>query len=211
MSKDPYRISAWTYDRLFEGMNRGLRLVGIRLARPKRGMAILDVGCGTGTYLELFQRYKGDLCGLDSSASMLAIARERLGDTATLDLGDAEDMPYEDGKFDLVLCMLTLHEMSPATRTGVLAEMVRVLKGGGRILLIDYNNPGPIEFREGWRPKVTILLAEVFAGWRHFRNYRHFVASGGLGALAAQHGLRVEKQRILAGGTCAVYLASPQR
>jgi hypothetical protein len=89
----------------------------------------------------------------------------------------------------------------------VLTEMIRVLKDEGRILLTDYH-PGPLEFREGWRPKLTILLAEVFAGWQHFRNYRHFMSRGGLASLTAQQGLRVEKERVLAGGTCAVYLTS---
>ena len=59
--KDAYRNIAWIYDRLFENLNRGLRLAGIRMFRPSKGMNVLDVGCGTGTHLELYQRYKCNL------------------------------------------------------------------------------------------------------------------------------------------------------
>lgn len=207
--KDPYRNVAGIYDRLFDSMNKGLKLVGIRMFRPSKGMSILDVGCGTGSHLELYQRYKCNLYGLDLSPSMLDVARERLGDTAQLDLGDATDMPYEDDKFDLVISMLALHEMSPETRSVVLGEIKRVLKNDGRILLIDFH-PGPYQPLQGWVSKTIILFSELAAGRKHFRNYRHFIANGGLSTLATQHDLRVEKRQILAGGTFAIYLASQE-
>jgi len=207
MSKDPYRRVAGIYDRLFEPMNKGLRLVGIRMSRPTEGMNVLDVGCGTGTYLELYQRYHCNLHGLDASPSMLEVAHERLGDTVQLDLGDAADMPYEDGRFDLVTAMLTMHEMPPATRAAGMMEMRRVVKDGGSILLTDYC-PGPIQARQGWISKAIIFASELAAGREHFRNYRNFMANGGLPALATEHNLWVEEQRVLAGGTFALCRAS---
>ena len=209
MKKDPYRNIAGIYDRLFESMNKGLRLVGIRMFRPAKGMTILDVGCGTGTHLELYQRYECNLYGLDISPSMLKVAQKRLGDAAKLDLGHATDMPYEDNKFDLIIAMVSLHEMLPATRSAAIMEMRRVLKEDGRILLIDFN-PGPIQSRQGWISKIVIFSSELAAGREHFRNYRHFMANGGLSTLATQHDLRIEKRQILAGGTFAVYLASQE-
>jgi ubiquinone/menaquinone biosynthesis C-methylase UbiE len=205
--KDPYRSYAGMYDRLFDSMNKGLKLVGIRMFRPSKGMSILDVGCGTGSHLELYQRYQCDLYGIDLSPSMLAIARERLGDTAQLELGDATKMPYEDDNFDLVISMLSLHEMSPPTRSGVLSETRRVLKPDGRILLIDFH-PGPYQPLDGWVSKTIILFSELAAGREHFRNYRQFMKTKGLSTLLKEHDLQVEKQSILAGGTFAVCLVS---
>jgi len=205
--KDPYRNYAGMYDRLFDSMNKGLKVVGIRMFRPSEGMSILDVGCGTGSHLELYQRYKCNLYGIDLSPSMLGIARERLGDTAQLDLGDATDMPYEDGKFDLVISMLSLHEMSPQTRSGVLNEIKRVLKSDGRVLLIDFH-PGPYQPLQGWVSKTIILFSEVAAGKEHFRNYRQFMKTKGLSTLLSGHQMNIEKQSILAGGTFAVCLVS---
>jgi ubiquinone/menaquinone biosynthesis C-methylase UbiE len=205
--KDPYRNYAGIYDRIFDSMNKGLKLVGIRMFRPSKGMNILDVGCGTGSHLELYQRYKCNLYGIDLSPSMLDVARERLGETARLDLGDATELPYEDAKFDLVISMLSLHEMSPETRSAVLNEIKRVLKSDGRFLLIDFHL-GPYQPLQGWISKTIIFVSEVAAGWEHFKNYRQFMATGGLANLLSQHQMDIEKQSILAGGTFAVCLVS---
>jgi ubiquinone/menaquinone biosynthesis C-methylase UbiE len=140
---------------------------------------------------------------------MLEIARARLGDSAQLDLGDATGMPYENRKLDLVLSMLALHEMARQTRLEVLSEMKRVLKEDGHILLIDFH-PGPYRPLQGWISKVIILLSEVAAGREHFRHYRQFLSAKGLGPLANLCQLEVEKQSILAGGTLAVVLATPE-
>lgn len=207
--KDAYRNIAGIYDRLFESMNRGLRLAGIRMFRPSKGMNILDVGCGTGSHLELYQRYECNLYGIDLSPSMLAVARVRLGDSIQLDLGDATNMPYEDHRFDLIISMLSLHEMAEQTRSGVLSEMKRVLKDDGRILLIDFH-PGPYQPLQGWLSKLIILFSELAAGREHFKNYRQFMATKGLSTLATVHDLGVEKQNILAGGTFAIYLVTPK-
>ena len=206
--KDNYRVSAGIYDRLFDSMNKGLKLVGIRMFRPAKGMSILDVGCGTGTQLELYQRYECNLYGLDLSPAMLEIALKRLGNTAQLDLGDATKMPYENDQFDLAISMLSLHEMSEETRSAVLNEMKRVLKiDEGRILLIDFH-PGPYQPMQGWISKTIIVLSELAAGREHFKNYRHFMAKKGLPTLIAQHQMKIEKQSILAGGTLAIYLTA---
>ena len=208
--RDPYRNYAGIYDRLFDSMNKGLKLVGIRMFRPAKGMSILDVGCGTGSHLELYQRYKCNLYGIDMSPSMLNVARERLGDTAQLELGDATDMPYENKKFDLVISMLTLHEMSPETRSAVLNEVKRVLKDDGRLLLIDFHL-GPYRPLQGWISKTIIFFSELAAGREHFKNYRQFIATKGLSTLISQHQMNTEKQSILAGGTFAICLVSKQQ
>jgi ubiquinone/menaquinone biosynthesis C-methylase UbiE len=205
--KDPYRNYAGIYDRLFDSMNKGLKLVGIRMFRPSKGMNILDVGCGTGSHLELYQRYKCNLYGIDLSPSMLNVARNRLGDTAQLDLGDATDMPYKDDKFDLVISMLSLHEMSPEIRSATLNEIKRVIKSEGRLLLIDFH-PGPYQPLQGWVSKTIIFFSELAAGWEHFKNYRQFMTTNGLSTLLSQHQMYMEKQSILAGGTFAVCLVS---
>ena len=209
MTIDPYQRYAGIYDRVFDSMNKGLKLVGIRMFRPAEGMRVLDVGCGTGSHLELYQRFGCELYGLDLSPSMLAVARQRLGESAKLDLGDAARMPYEDDYFGLVIAMLTLHEMRPETRSAVLSEVRRVLKLDGRALLIDFQ-PGPVEPLQGWVSKLTIWISELLAGREHFRNYRQFMASGGLQALIAANNLTSEKEKVLAGGTFTVMLASAE-
>jgi len=202
---DPYRRVAGIYDRLFEPMNKGLRLLGFRMYIPPRGGSVLDVGCGTGVHLEMYRKFKCNLTGIDTSASMLERARTRLGPDADLRLANATHMPFEDGDFDLVLCMLALHEMDDEVRTGVMGEIRRVLKPEGRALLIDFHAGRPSPIR-GWLSKLVILLSEVAAGRRHFSCYRHFMSIGGLPSLIARGRFEVEKTRVVGENTLALYL-----
>lgn len=205
MSKDPYRRVARFYDRIFEPMNRGLRVLGLRMFMPDRDMAILDVGCGTGVHLGMYQRYGCDLSGIDTSHSMLEVAKTRLGDSADLRLADATQMPYDDGAFDFIFCMLALHEMDDTVRGSVIGEIKRVLKGDGRILFIDFH-AGKSRPIKGWITKLVILFSEIAAGRRHFRNYRQFVSIGGLPALITDSQLSIEQERVVGGDTLALYL-----
>jgi ubiquinone/menaquinone biosynthesis C-methylase UbiE len=205
MNEDPYRRVAGMYDRLFEPMNRGLRLLGFRMFIPPSGGSILDVGCGTGTHLAMYQKYGCKLYGIDTSSSMLEIASNRLGEGADLRQADASDLPYETDSFDLALCMLALHEMDDRVRSEVLAEMKRVVKRDGRILLIDFHAGSPRPLR-GWLIKTVILLSEIAAGRRHFQNYRQFISAGGLPTLIEKNQLNVDKDRVVAEGNLALYL-----
>ena len=205
MTEDPYRRVAGLFDTIFEPMNRGLRLIGLRMLPPKKGMTVLDVGCGTGVHLELYRKFDCALFGLDSSGSMLNVARRRLSEGADLRLANACEIPFEDGSFDLVISMLVLHEMDQASRVPAIGEMKRVLKQNGRMLLIDFH-PGPYRFLKGWFTKLVILLSEMAAGRRHFRNYRHFMSILGLSTLIEAHGLLVEQKKIVGGGGLVVYL-----
>lgn len=80
----------------------------MRLLQPKRGERVLDIGCGTGNHLLIFYRIGLDVTGLDASSYMLDIARSRLGHRASLELGRAEDLPFEDNEFDIATLILTL-------------------------------------------------------------------------------------------------------
>jgi ubiquinone/menaquinone biosynthesis C-methylase UbiE len=208
LTQDPYLRIAPIYDRLFEPMNGALRVLGLRMFLPPRGGAILDVGCGTGMHLEIYKRYDCKLAGVDTSPAMLGLARARLGESADLRRGDAADMPFADRSFDLVICMLALHEMEASTRSAVLQEIARVAKADGRVLLIDFHS-GPARPLKGWLSKLVIMLAEIGAGRRHFRNYRHFMSIGGLPRLIDDHRWQVEKTRVVGDDTMALYLVRP--
>jgi ubiquinone/menaquinone biosynthesis C-methylase UbiE len=80
----------------------------VRLLRPQKGERILDIGCGSGNHLLLFYRLGFDVTGLDTSPYMLDIARSRLGNKASLRIGKAEQLPFEDNEFDLATLIMTL-------------------------------------------------------------------------------------------------------
>ncbi|MGE5286273.1 MAG: class I SAM-dependent methyltransferase [Micromonosporaceae bacterium] len=207
--RDAYqRVARW-YDRIFGGMNAGLRGIGLKMFPPHEGMEVLDVGCGTGIQLASYQHAGCRITGIDASPAMLEVARRRLGKEASLHLGDAARMPYPDRAFDLVLAATVLHEMPPTARTATLGEMKRVLRAGGRILLVDFE-AGRVRPLRGWITRGIIAASEMAAGRSHHRNYRDFMAHGGLPPLLDAQGLSVDHRRIVSGGAIGLYLLHTQ-
>ncbi len=196
--KDPYRRIARFYDALIEPLNAVMRRIALSMVPPHEGMTVLEVGCGTGSNLLLYQEAGCKVAGVDLSPSMLEVARAKLGEHADLRECDASNMPFEDGSFDLVTAFLALHEMPTAVRESVLDEMVRVA-GDGHVLLVDFN-PGPLRFPKGWVFKPVIFTFEFMAGWEHFSSYRDFMARRGLPGLVEKRSLTVVKEKALSGG-----------
>jgi SAM-dependent methyltransferase len=91
---------------------------------------ILDVGCGTGANLLMLSQY-GDAEGVDVSKDALAFCRER--GLEKVKLGAAEELPYDDGTFDLVTALDVVEHLDDDLAG--LREMRRVLRPGGRVLL----------------------------------------------------------------------------
>ena len=205
MSADPYANSARSYDSVVEPFARKLRAIGVKMLPPHEGMSVLDVGCGTGTHLSIYQKAGCEVSGIDSSPAMLDVARAKLGERAQLRLADASRMPFPDETFDLVLATHLLHEMPSPVRSQVMKEAKRVMRKSGCFLIIDFH-PGPIRFPKGWLYRIVILLMEIAAGREHFRNYREFMASGGLAPLIFESGLLVDRERINGGGTAGLHL-----
>ena len=205
MKADPYKKVAKFYDIFIGPLTSGLRAIGMKMFPPREGMAVLDVGCGTGIHLELYQKAGCRVYGIDQSPSMLQVARNRLGESANLYMGDASIMPYQDKEFDLIIFSTVLHEMPRAVRSAVISEAKRTLKEDGRILMIDFH-PGPIRPLEGWISKSIITLAEIVAGREHFKNYRDFIAHKGLRPLISIHGLLIDQEKIVGGGNIALFL-----
>jgi ubiquinone/menaquinone biosynthesis C-methylase UbiE len=207
MVNDPYHKSARIYDKYVEPFNTVVRQIGLRMYPPQEGMRVLDVGCGTGTNLSLHHPAGCEVFGIDLSPAMAEMARKKLGDRAEILLGDASHMPYEDNFFDLVTTMMTLHEMPDLIRSKVMSEMIRVLKPNGHMLITDFH-PGPIRFPKGWMYKSIALVFEIAAGREHFKNYRHFLANGGLPSLIIGNRLNLEKKKIVSGGNLGLFLLS---
>jgi len=205
MAKDPYSFHAPFYDRLYEPAAHRLRSVGLTLYPPRNNLSVLDIGCGTGTQLALYQRPGCSLTGLDLSPAMLAVARRKLGAAAELHLGDASQLPFPEALFDLVTIVLVLHEMPFLLRSAVLQECSRVVKPGGRIMLMDYHF-GPYPLPRGWLWKMAVMAMELSAGRRHFANYRDFIARRGLEGLVSRPQLIVERKWLAESGVAAVYV-----
>lgn len=207
--KDAYRSIAPVYDTLLEPFTASLRRRAVQVARPREGMRVLEVGCGTGTNLEIFAEAGCRIAGVDLSPSMMHVAKKKLHGRADLRLGDAAKLPFAENAFDLVVSFLTLHEMPAARRISVMHEMVRAIHGDGRLLLVDFY-PGPFRFPRGWLYRAAIFSIEFGAGWEHFQNHLDFIARNGLPSLLNEVGLWATQERFLLGGTLHAILAKPK-
>jgi SAM-dependent methyltransferase len=115
------------------------------------GRRALELGCGTGVFLEKTARSGATIHGLDLSEDLLVKARARLKGLAnvTLDEGNAEKMPYPAGDFDTVYGSSVLHHLD---LDAALRETHRVLKPGGRLVFAEPNILNPqvaVMFRLG--------------------------------------------------------------
>lgn len=197
--------TARLYDPLFEGVLGGLRAVAARVVPPKKGMRVLDVGCGTGAQLAIYQQGGCEVSGIDLSPSMLKVATSKFGEKAALTNSDAIRMPYPNDTFDLVLSSLFLHQLNAQQRSAALEEAMRVLQPDGQILLVDFH-PEAARSIKGRLTNYFISTIEFFAGWDHFSNSRDFLSRGGIPKLAKDQGLKIRKTLILGNGNLGVYL-----
>ncbi|MBV1849985.1 class I SAM-dependent methyltransferase [Catellatospora tritici] len=115
----------------------------LTLAGDVHGRRVLDAGCGSGPLLEALRARGAVVTGFDSSPVMVDLARKRLGEDADLRVADLSlPLPFADGAFDDVVVSLVLHYLQDWTAP--LAELRRVLKPGGRLLL-SVNHPRILE------------------------------------------------------------------
>jgi ubiquinone/menaquinone biosynthesis C-methylase UbiE len=111
----------------------------VKAARPGAGDVSLDIACGPGSVVAAFARHVRRAEGLDATEAMLTEARkltlrEGLGNVAW-HLGDVCALPFPAAAFDIVSCRYAFHHLLEPARA--LAEMVRVCRHGGRIVLCD--------------------------------------------------------------------------
>jgi len=205
MKHDAYQVHAKFYDKVYEPAAKRLREAGAKICRPRKNLAVLDVGCGTGTQLLLYRMEGCRLCGIDSSPAMLERAKAKLGDSAELLQMNASHMSFADRTFDLVTAILTLHEMPAPMRTDVVRVCLRVTKPRGHVMLIDYHF-GPYPFLRGWLWKIMVTFSEISAGGRHFANYRDFLKRKGLQSICEELKVTVIRKYVVDSGVAAIYL-----
>lgn len=105
--------------------------------------AVLDVGCGVGRMHPLLAPIVGTLSGTDVSGEAIARAR---GDNAGVDYrrSTAAMLPWPPASFDVALAVCVLHHVPPAARDAFVAEMRRVTRPGGLVVLIEHNPWNPL-------------------------------------------------------------------
>lgn len=125
------------------GKSAAVRKKTLDLAHIKAGERVLDVGCGTGELTIAAKALAGPagrVYGTDAAPEMIAVAQRkaaRAGVDVTFRVDVIEDMTFPDEQFDVVLSSMMMHHLPADLKRAGLAEIYRVLKPGGRLLIAD--------------------------------------------------------------------------
>jgi ubiquinone/menaquinone biosynthesis C-methylase UbiE len=140
-----YDLHGWFFDTcVFRGKGRELRERTAMLARLQLGDQVLDVGCGTGTLALDVQRRVGSagrVVGIDPGTEQIARARAKAARRhmpIEFQIGVIEQLAFLDQSFDVVLSTLMMHHLPASLKVQGLAEIARVLKPGGRLIIADF-------------------------------------------------------------------------
>jgi len=160
------------YDSLVNIMTLGqaqrLRNMTIDQSLLKPGESLLDVGCGTGGVTIPGKKRvgrNGKAAGIDPSPEMIAVASKKAdkeGLEINFRLGVIESLPYPDATFDVITSSLMMHHLTQDLQEKGFAEIYRVLKPGGRLLIADARRPS------------RFLVKQLFA----FLSERHGIKFG---------------------------------
>jgi demethylmenaquinone methyltransferase / 2-methoxy-6-polyprenyl-1,4-benzoquinol methylase len=199
------------------GMHHRWRQRAADRAELQPGDVALDACCGTGDLaIELAARVgpEGTVVGCDFSEPMLELARRKAGDRelsqVRFEWADALELPYPDGAFDAVTVGFGARNL--ADLDGGLRELARVLRPGGRLVILEITQPRrpPLStFYSLWFDRIVPVLGTI-AGDRGAYSYlpesvKRFPSPLGLAELMESAGLERIRYLLLAGGIIAIH------
>ncbi len=132
---------------LLLGQEHKMRETTVEMAGVQPGDKVLDVGCGTGSLTRAAQARAGgtgEVHGIDASPEMIQVATrkaEKAGQDIDFQIGLIEKLAFPDNYFDVVLSSLMLHHLPDDLKQRGFAEILRVLKPGGRLFAVDFEPP----------------------------------------------------------------------
>ena len=206
------------------GLDRGWRRHLVRAVEPKRGGRYLDLATGTADVaLEMLSQNPGiEAVGLDPSSEMLAIGRRKVdalgttGQAIELVEGKAEQLPWDDDHFDGVTISFGIRNV--ADRPAALAEMARVTRAGGRVAILEGNEPRGTLLAPFARFHLHVVIpwiGRLFSGGQEYRylqtSIQDFPPADEFAELMGRCGLEVLEVRKLNFGTLCLYVAEPAK
>ena len=199
------------YDRMNHLMTAGLDRRWRRLAVRQLGggsKRVLDVACGSGDMMVELSRQGHSPVGIDLSREMISVARQKVH--FQLLQGDAMQMPFASGMFDAVTCAFGVRNF--ANLEGGLSEMLRVLKPGGMLVVLELSTPdSPLvrPFYSLYAERLIPLLGGLVAGNRQAYTYlprsiRDFPKGEAFGRIVRKLDADCRERR-LTFGVCRLY------
>lgn len=197
------------------GLHHRWRARAADLAGLSAGDSALDVACGTGDLaIELSRRVgtDGEIIGSDFAQEMLERARAK-APALQWDLGNALDLPYVSNRFDAATVGFGARNFSDLDRG--LAEMARVVKPGGRVVVLEITTPHkpPLStFYSLWFDRIVPLIGRITGEEEAYtylpNSVKRFPGPEGLAAAMERAGLREIRWVLTAGGIIALHVGT---
>jgi len=169
------------------------------------GAKILDVGCGNGRLVRLFDNVDVDYIGIDNSVELINLAKKDFPGRKFL-VADILKLPFADNSFDVVFCISVLHHLpGKDLRKKSVLEMNRVLKPGGHLILLNWYYRSPkmigrlVKFSLAKiAGKAKLDFGDIYLGWGDFevRRYIHLFTKFGTKKLLESSGFEIVKNYI---------------
>ena len=199
------------YDRMNHLMTAGLDRCWRKRAVQGLHGKVLDVACGTGDMAVELLRQGCSVTGVDLSEEMMAIAKRKV-ESGEWKVADAEHLPFADRSFDAVTCAFGVRNFVHLEQG--LSEMLRVLKPGGRMVILELATPDSPLVRPLYNlytRHVIPWLGQRLAGSREAYTYlprsiEHFPKGKDFLAILRRQGVR-GTERKLTFGVCRLYTA----
>lgn len=199
-------------DVLSLGQTRRWRRIVAEAVDAQPGEKVLDLAAGTGTSSVPFAQAGADVIAGDISEGMLDVGRARNPGIRFM-YADALDLPFADGEFDVVTISFGFRNVNDPTRA--LAQMQRVLKPGGRLVICEFSRPvfGPFDtvYREYLMrafPPVARLISSNPASYEYLaESIRAWPGQDDLARVIADAGFDRVQYRNLSGGIVAIHRA----
>jgi demethylmenaquinone methyltransferase/2-methoxy-6-polyprenyl-1,4-benzoquinol methylase len=207
IASDYDRFNAWASLGLHQHWRRTL------LRRVLAGARVLDIATGTGDVAFLAAQYGHTVVGLDFSERMLAIAREKDPDGRIRWInGSADRLPFSDRSFDCITSAFALRNLRGCLEA-VFKENIRVLRGGGKVLHMDFGRPDSALSRLGHQVHLSFgipLIGQWVCGERWPKGYlentiRDFYEPREVAELLDRAGFRQVRYTPLSFGVVQIY------
>ena len=171
------------YSTVIDPLLRDVRVYTAEFSGMKAGDRVLDLCCGTGAQTFYYAKRGIIATGIDQNPHMLKLAkkneRKQGLSNVSLQIADAQNLPFKDNFFDCASISFALHENEGTAIDGIIAEMKRVVKKGGGLIFMDFRVPLPkgLYF-------YFINAIEFMAGRENYRCFKSFIEQGGLDGIS---------------------------
>jgi ubiquinone/menaquinone biosynthesis C-methylase UbiE len=202
---DRERVNTPLWNREQEAVERFLKGMG-------RGLSVIDAPIGTGRFLSAYHNLAMQVTGLDASTEMLAQAAEKadtLGAAASFQQGDLRRLPFDDGTFDIGVCIRFLNWVKGADLDACIRELSRVTKGSVLLGIRSFAPLSEIDLRRMSSLKHHLLQAKLRIYQARTRATFVYHEPGRVKHLFAAHGLTVRERTripIKMAGEYSIYL-----